>query len=104
MPRPEMAGRGMETNCPSPGMGKAYAWHFHTPPTKIGLPHRGPSLVVALGRLIIASGPAACSPLNGVLPEKPQADAAAGSLNQNPTWKVLVGGSGGDSAGSKPKI
>jgi hypothetical protein len=35
-------------------------------------------LVVALGRLIIASGPAWCSPLNGVNPVKPQAAASAG--------------------------
>jgi len=51
----------------------------------LGLRHSGPSLVVALGTLIIALGPAWFSPLNGVNPVKPQADASAGLLNQNPT-------------------
>ena len=49
----------------------------------------------ASGRLIIASGPALCSPLNGVGAvdvAKPQAAASFGSLNQKPRSKVSVGG------------
>src|SRR6476469_591940 len=49
-----------------------------------------------------ASGPALCSPLNGVLPVNPHGAASAGSLNQKPTWNVLVGGR--LVAASKPKI
>ncbi len=44
---------------PSLRPGRIYGLHLKTPPpTDTGLRHRGPSLVVALGRLIIASGPA----------------------------------------------
>src|SRR5262249_18623077 len=69
-----------------------------------GLLHKGPSCVSGSGTLIIAKGPAICSPLNGVglFTLKPQAAASFGSLNQKPTWKVLVGGS--CTSGSKPKI
>ena len=58
-----------------------------------GFRHRGPRPVLASGRLIIASGPAACSPLNGVGLEasKPHATASFGLLNQKPRWNVLIG-------------
>src|SRR5215469_15726747 len=71
---------------------------------KLGLRHNGPRFVVALGKLIMASGPALCSPLNGVgwVTSKPQVAASFGLLNQNPTWKVFVGER--PTAGSKPKI
>jgi hypothetical protein len=84
--------------------GRIYGLHFQTPPVKTGLRHNGPNLVVALGTLIIARGPAMCSPLKGVgfSGLKPQGCASAGLLNQNPTWKVLVEGSA--AAGSNPKI
>jgi hypothetical protein len=52
--------------------------------------------------LIIANGPAWFSPLKGVKPVNPHALASVGSLNQKPTWKVLVGGN--LTSGSKPKI
>ncbi len=53
----------------------------------LGLVQRGPSLVVELGRLINANGPALCSPLNGVglLGSNPQFFASSGLLNQKPT-------------------
>ena len=39
-----------------------------------------------------ASGPALCSPLNGVgTPVKPHGAASAGLLNQKPRWNVFVG-------------
>src|ERR1700693_5979683 len=69
---------------------------------EVGLRHRGPRSVVASGTLSIASGPAMCSPLKGVVPVKPHAAASAGLLNQKPTWKVLVGAR--VASGSKPKI
>jgi hypothetical protein len=52
-----------------------------------GLMHRGPNPVASAGRLIIANGPASCSPLNGVglFTLKPQLAASLGSLNQKPT-------------------
>jgi hypothetical protein len=55
----------------------------------------GPRFVAATGIEIIASGPAWCSPLNGVgvLTSKPQDAASLGMLNQNPTWYVFTGGS-----------
>ena len=51
--------------------------------------HSGPSLVCGSGTLIMARGPALCSPLKGVnfvgsLAGKPQAAASFGLLNQNP--------------------
>jgi len=51
-----------------------------------GCVHSGPSPVVALGRLIMARGPALCSPLNGVgwVTSNPHAAASCGSLNQKP--------------------
>src|SRR5947209_13078092 len=69
-----------------------------------GFVHSGPRPVFASGRVIIASGPALCSPLNGVgtVTSKPQSAASFGSLNQKPTSKVPVGAS--ETAGSKPKI
>ena len=70
----------------------------------MGLRHSGPRPVVALGTLIIALGPAFCVPLNGVVPVNPHGAASAGLLNQNPTWKVCVGSSGGVVPASKPKI
>jgi len=55
----------------------------------------GPRFVAATGIEIIASGPARCSPLNGVglFTSNPQDLASSGLLNQNPTWYVLTGGS-----------
>src|ERR1700687_5745358 len=54
----------------------------------------------------MATGPALCSPLNGVglvvSKVQPFRLASFGSLNQKPTWKVLVGVK--DASGSKPKI
>src|SRR6267378_1116878 len=69
-----------------------------------GFRHNGPRLVTSSGRLIIASGPALCSPLKGVglLTSKPQSFASLGLLNQKPTWNVLVGSR--PTSGSKPKI
>jgi hypothetical protein len=51
----------------------------------LGLRHSGPRPVVAFGTLIIATGPAWCSPLNGVKPVNPHGAASAGLLNQKPT-------------------
>ena len=50
----------------------------------------GPRFVAATGIEIIASGPALCSPLNGVgvATLKPQGAASLGMLNQKPTWNV----------------
>src|SRR5437763_16010795 len=59
---------------------------------EIGSVQSGPRLVVASGRVTNASGPAWCSPLNGVVPVKPQFAASAGLLNQKPMWNVFVGG------------
>src|SRR6516164_10250830 len=69
-----------------------------------GAVHSGPSCVSALGREIMALGPALCCPLNGVglVTSKPQASASLGLLNQKPTWKVFVGSR--LAAGSNPKI
>jgi hypothetical protein len=55
-----------------------------------GCVQSGPSPVLASGVLIIASGPALCSPLKGVgfCGLKPQATASAGSSNQKPTLKA----------------
>src|SRR5216684_5929134 len=64
-------------------------------PLLFGLVQSGPRSVCASGTLIIATGPALCSPLNGVgcvtSKVQPFLLASFGSLNQNPTWKVLVG-------------
>src|ERR1700722_11776352 len=57
---------------------------LQTPGVLEGFRHRGPRFT-ALGTLIIALGPALCSPLNGVVPVKPQAVASAELLNQIPT-------------------
>src|SRR5205807_8355211 len=69
-----------------------------------GSEHSGPRPVLAFGRLMNATGPAWCSPLNGVnMPcGKPHGTASAGSLNQKPTWNVFVGAR--LTSGSKPKI
>ena len=50
----------------------------------------GPNCVAGSGALIIAKGPALCSPLNGVnwvgsSAGNPQSAASFGLLNQNPT-------------------
>src|SRR5277367_3696720 len=73
-------------------------------PSSLGLVHSGPRLVLASGTLIIATGPALCSPLNGVgwVESNPHFDAVFGLLNQKPTWKVLSGVRA--ASGSKPKI
>src|SRR5690349_19251350 len=73
-------------------------------PLLLGLVHSGPRLVVASGTLIMATGPALCSPLNGVgwVGSKPHFLAELGLLNQKPTWKVLSGAK--LASGSKPKI
>src|SRR5690348_14116207 len=70
----------------------------------LGLVHSGPNSVCELGTDIMAFGPARCSPLNGVICVglNTQATASAGLLNQNPTWRVLIGVR--PAAGSKPKI
>src|ERR1700722_1791225 len=59
----------------------------------VGLVQSGPRFAGSTGAEIIASGPALCSPLNGVglVTSKPQAAASFGLLNQKPRWKVLVG-------------
>lgn len=69
-----------------------------------GLAQSGPRPVSASGTLIIAKGPARCSPMHGVglVASKPHAAASCGLLNQTPTWKVLVGGR--LASGSNPKI
>ena len=69
-----------------------------------GCVQSGPSPVLASGVLIIASGPALCSPLKGVgfCGLKPQSAAAFGSSNQKPTLKVPVGASA--TVGSKLKL
>src|SRR5277367_2670483 len=68
--------------------------------------HSGPRLVVAFGVLIMATGPAWCSPLKGVgwftSNVQPFLLASFGSLNQKPTWKVLRGAR--LASGSNPKI
>jgi hypothetical protein len=53
----------------------------------LGLKQSGPRLVSTSGTLIIAFGPACCSPLNGVgvLTLNPHLAASCGLLNQNPT-------------------
>src|SRR5689334_1524738 len=86
------------------GAAIAYGWQRAGVTERSGLLHSGPRLVVASGRLIIASGPARCSPLKGVgwVTSKPQAAASCGLLNQKPTWNVLVGAR--LTSGSKPKI
>src|SRR5262252_9357318 len=91
-------------SCPDAFTGNAYGLQVAGWVEVLGLRHNGPNPVVALGTLIIAFGPARCSPLNGVglVGSKPHALASLGLLNQNPTWKVLVKNS--DTAGSKPKI
>src|ERR1041385_8036489 len=52
-----------------------------------GLVHSGPRPVLASGKLIMATGPDLCSPLNGFgfVGSKPQSLAAFGSSNQKPT-------------------
>ena len=69
-----------------------------------GSEQRGPSLVSGSGRLIIANGPALCSPLKGVvfLGSTPQPTTSAMLLNQNPRWNVLVGAK--PTSASNPKI
>jgi hypothetical protein len=69
-----------------------------------GLRQSGPRPVFSLGTLIIAAGPALCSPLKGVgcVTSKPQDLALAGLWNQKPTWNVFVGAR--STSGSKPKI
>ena len=62
------------------------------PLPEIGSVQSGPRLVVRLGRVTKASGPAWCSPLNGVAPVNPQRCASAGLLNRKPRWNVFVGG------------
>src|SRR6516164_1881698 len=65
-----------------------YSWQVGGFVPVLGFVHNGPRFVVALGTLIIAFGPASCSPLNGVglVTSKPQAAASSGWLNQKPTW------------------
>ena len=69
-----------------------------------GLRQSGPRPVSSFGTLIIAAGPALCSPLNGVgsAALKPHGTAVLGLLNQKPMWNVLVGFK--VTSGSKPKI
>src|ERR1700722_4689922 len=63
------------------------------PVARVGLVQSGPRPAGSTGTEIIASGPALCSPLNGVglLTSNPQGCASFGLLNQKPKWKVLVG-------------
>src|SRR5689334_10723792 len=64
--------------------------------------HSGPRCEWGFGLLMNASGPAFCSPLNGVvggLAMQPLASAALS--NQKPTWNACVGFT---EPGSKPKI
>ena len=55
--------------------------------TPVGDVQRGPRFAGGTGSEIIASGPALCSPLNGVgfVTSNPHAAASLGSLNQKPT-------------------
>src|SRR6516164_2315532 len=82
-------------------------------PEICGFEHKGPRPVVPSGTLIIASGPAFWSPLNGVrlVGSKPHAAASCGLSNQKPTWNVWVGATSGApvaepgcGSASKPKI
>ena len=57
---------------PSSWSGQGLQWNVPSP-FDSGSVHSGPSFVLASWRLIIASGPAWCSPLNGVKPVNPQA-------------------------------
>ena len=76
------------------GDGRVHGLQVKPPPRiETGSVQSGPSAVVASGRVTNASGPAWCSPLNGVTPVKPHGWASAGLLNQNPRWKVFVGAS-----------
>ena len=73
----------------------------------MGSVQSGPNFVVWFEPLIMAKGPALCSPLKGVgfFGSKWQvgnAAASSGLLNQKPKWKVFVGGS--FTSGSNPKI
>src|SRR5215469_4373877 len=72
-----------------------------------GFVQSGPNPVLASGTLIMANGPALCSPLNGVglVGSKWQLGSAAASCglsNQKPRWNVFVGAK--RTSGSKPKI
>src|SRR5262249_21599654 len=73
-----------------------------------GLRQSGPRPLTESGRLIMARGPAWCSPLNGVTVgavapgSHPRSKGTCGSLNQKPTWKGLVGSR--PTTGSTPKI
>ncbi len=69
-----------------------------------GLRQSGPRPEFSFGTLVIAAGPALCSPLNGVgcVASKPQGAAVWGLLNQKPMWNVFVGAR--LTSGSKPKI
>ena len=74
--------------------------------TFVGEVQRGPRFAGGIGSDIIASGPALCSPLNGVglFALNPHGTASCGLLNQNPTWNVLVGGILGGDVGSVLEI
>ena len=63
---------------------RSYGWQV---PFDWGLVQSGPRFVTGSGRLIIANGPAWCSPLNGVglFTAKPHVAASFGLLNQKPT-------------------
>src|SRR5215831_10543600 len=75
--------------------------------SSFGLVHNGPRLVFASGTVMKATGPALCSPLNGVglvtSNTHPSTFASLGLLNQNPRWNVLIG-FGLLWSGSNPKI
>src|SRR3954454_5088979 len=67
----------------------------------VGFTQSGPS-PLARGRVMKATTPAWCSPLNGVTVVTPHGLVSAGLSNQKPTWNVLVGAR--FLSGSKPKI
>src|SRR5215831_6662534 len=75
--------------------------------SSFGSVHNGPRLVFESGTVINATGPALCSPLNGVglvtSNVHPSTFASLGLLNQNPRWNVLIG-LGLLWSGSNPKI
>src|SRR5689334_512016 len=81
-----------------------YGWQWNLPPLETGLVHSGPSPVLAFGRVMKATGPALCSPLNGVGTSVVLLHgwASATLLNQNPTCSVWVGAR--PTSGSKPNI
>src|SRR4051812_21019657 len=88
--------RGTRPPRPDGGTGRggrrAHGLQVKAPPAPAtGSVHSGPSAVLASGRVTKASGPAWCSPLNGVTPVNPQGCASVGLLNQKPRWNVLVG-------------